>query len=111
MKKILKNKYFLYIIIAAIGAYILYYLSKGKNSNSSNYTSNFDNITNIMNNDLVDEDFCNTTEMQAFGNEYVLGCLAAVGNCSKLDLVGEMELYGNSQISGDPYECSLCCAN
>ena len=106
MKKLLKNKYFLYIIIAAIGSYICL---KEKKNNSTNYTSNFDDINNIVNNDLVDQDFCNSPEMQSFGNSYIIACQGSIGNCSKSNFIGELEIYSQSQITGDPYECSICC--
>lgn len=111
MKKLFGNKYFLYIVIVAVGAYILYYLSKGKKSNVYNYQSYFDDVVNISNNDLVDEEFCQSPEIQNLGGIYVWSCQFAIGQCSKINYVQELQYWNETQISGDPYSCSACCVD
>jgi len=110
MKKIFGSRYFLTIVLVAIGAYAFYYLSKSRrNGTITNY---FDDLA-MQGNDgtMVDQDFCESPQMIALGGSYVLGCYYAVGICTKTDLVNEFEIYANAQASGTPYQCSSCCVS
>lgn len=110
MKKILSSKYFLTIVIVAIGVYALYWLSKSKrNGTTTNY---FDDLA-IQANDgtMVDQAFCDSPAMQSLGSNYIIGCYYAIGNCTKLDMIDEFELFAEAQASGSPYSCSKCCAS
>ena len=110
MKKIFSNRYFLTIVVVAIGAYAFYYLSKSRRKGTT--TNYFDDLA-MQGNDgsMVDQAFCDSPAMQGLGGNYVIGCYYAIGNCSKVDLVNEFEIFANAQATGSSYQCSSCCAS
>ena len=110
MKKIFWNKYFLTIVIVCIAVYAIYFLTKNKNkSNNQTYANYFDELNTTIDNNLVDQAFCDSPAMQALDNNYIDACNYAIGNCNKLDLISEFENFSQAISSGSNYQCNQCC--